>query len=46
MAKELVGIENDGFRAKVIYNDNGLCIYEDLKIGITTIKDLVKPADK
>lgn len=41
MAKELVGIENDGIKAKVIYTDNGNFYSEDLKVGITTLKELM-----
>ena len=41
MAKELVGIENDGIKAKAIYNDNGKFSSEDLKVGITTLDELV-----
>tara|TARA_Y100000004_G_C8802210_1_gene363941 strand:- start:301 stop:444 length:144 start_codon:yes stop_codon:yes gene_type:complete len=41
MAKELVGIENDGIKAKVIYIENDTWFSEDLKVGITTLKDLI-----
>lgn len=41
MAKELVGIENDGLKAKVIYTENGTWYSEDLKVGITMLKDLM-----
>jgi len=41
MAKELVGIENDGIKAKVIYTENGTWFSEDLKVGITTLNDLM-----
>jgi hypothetical protein len=40
--KKLIGIENDGYKARVIYNDNGKFVSEDLKVGITTIDDLVE----
>tara|TARA_B100001250_G_scaffold411852_1_gene441530 strand:+ start:6117 stop:6260 length:144 start_codon:yes stop_codon:yes gene_type:complete len=42
MARKLVGIENDGIKAKVIYNVDGKYKAEDLKVGITTIDELVK----
>ena len=42
MAKKLVGIENDGIKAKAIYNDDGKFSSEDLKVGITTLDELVK----
>ena len=42
MAKELVGIENDGIKARAIYNDDGKYSSEDLKVGITTLDELVK----
>jgi len=41
MAKKLVGIENDGIKAKVIYTENGTWFSEDLKVGITTLNDLM-----
>jgi|TARA_R100001480_G_C4635870_1_gene168625 hypothetical protein len=41
MAKELVGIENDGIKAKVIYTENGTWFSEELKVGMTTLKDLM-----
>ena len=41
MAKQLVGIENDGLKARVIYIENDTWYSEDLKIGITMIKDLL-----
>lgn len=41
MAKELVGIENDGLKAKAIYTDNGTWYSEDLKVGMTMLKDLM-----
>ena len=31
MAKKLVGIENDGIKARAIYNDDGKYSSEDLK---------------
>lgn len=43
MAKTLVGIENDGLKAKAIYNEDGNWSYVDLKVGITRIDELVKP---
>tara|TARA_B100001939_G_C16511492_1_gene433910 strand:+ start:195 stop:335 length:141 start_codon:yes stop_codon:yes gene_type:complete len=42
MAKKLVGIENDGIKARAIYNDDGKFSSEDLKVGITTLDELVK----
>tara|TARA_R100001460_G_scaffold53149_2_gene92100 strand:+ start:2723 stop:2863 length:141 start_codon:yes stop_codon:yes gene_type:complete len=42
MAKKLVGIENDGIKAKAIYNDDGKYSSVDLKVGITTLDELVK----
>ena len=42
MAKKLVGIENDGIKARVIYNDEGIYTSVDLKVGITTLDELVK----
>ena len=42
MAKKLVGIENDGIKARAIYNDDGKYSSEDLKVGITTLDELVK----
>tara|TARA_Y100000004_G_scaffold164729_1_gene195065 strand:+ start:284 stop:424 length:141 start_codon:yes stop_codon:yes gene_type:complete len=42
MAKKLVGIENDGLKARVIYNNDGVYSSEDLKVGITTLDELVK----
>jgi|TARA_R100000458_G_C8121366_1_gene140118 hypothetical protein len=42
MAKKLVGIENDGLKARVIYNNDGVYSTEDLKVGITTLDELVK----
>ena len=42
MAKKLVGIENDGLKARVIYNNDGVYSTEDLKVGITPLADLVK----
>ena len=41
MAKKLVGIENDGIKAKVIYTENSTWFSEDLKVGITTLNDLM-----
>lgn len=41
MARELVGIENDGLKAKVIFTENGTWYSEDLKVGITMLKDLM-----
>ena len=41
MAKKLIGIENDGLKSKVIYTENGTWYSEDLKVGITMIKDLM-----
>ena len=43
MAKEFVGIENDGIKAKVIYTDNGNFFSEDLKVGMTILKELMPP---
>jgi|TARA_Y100000004_G_scaffold182853_1_gene230000 hypothetical protein len=40
--KKLIGIENDGYKTRVIYIDNGNYVSEDLKVGITTIDDLVE----
>lgn len=45
MAKELVGIENDGLKAKVIYIENDTWFSEDLKVGITMLKDLIPDQD-
>ena len=45
MAKELVGIENDGLKAKVIYIENDTWFCEDLKVGITMLKDLIPDLD-
>ena len=42
MAKKLVGIENDGIKARAIYNDDGKFSSEDLKVGITTLDELIK----
>ncbi len=42
MAKKLVCIENDGIKARAIYNDDGKFSSEDLKVGITTLDELVK----
>ena len=42
MARKLVGIENDGIKARAIYNDDGKYSSEDLKVGITTLDELVK----
>lgn len=42
MAKKLVGIENDGIKARIIYNNDGVYSSEDLKVGITTFDELVK----
>tara|TARA_R100000773_G_scaffold43706_1_gene42752 strand:- start:13728 stop:13868 length:141 start_codon:yes stop_codon:yes gene_type:complete len=42
MAKKLVGIENDGIKARIIYNNDGVYSSEDLKVGITTLDELVK----
>jgi streptogramin lyase len=42
MAKTLIGLENDGIKTKIIFNDDqGNWITEDLKVGITRIDDLV-----
>ena len=41
MAKKFFGLENDGIKTKIIYNDDqGNWITEDLKVGITRINDL------
>lgn len=41
MAKTLIGLENDGIKTKIIFNDDqGNWITEDLKVGITRINDL------
>tara|TARA_R100001460_G_scaffold32253_1_gene63311 strand:- start:224 stop:367 length:144 start_codon:yes stop_codon:yes gene_type:complete len=45
MAKKLVGIENDGLKAKVIYIENDTWFSEDLKVGITMLKDLIPEKD-
>ena len=41
MARELVGIENDGLKARAIYIENDTWYSEDLKVGITMLKDLL-----
>lgn len=41
MAKDLVGLENDGLKTKVIFIENDTWYSEDLKVGITLLKDLL-----
>jgi|TARA_R100000426_G_scaffold51759_1_gene37700 hypothetical protein len=42
MSKKIVGLEHDGISTKIIYNDNGTFVAEDLKVGMTTIEELQK----
>lgn len=41
MARELVGLENDGLKTKVIFVENDTWYSEEIKVGITLLKDLL-----
>ena len=46
MARRLVGIENDGYRTQLVYEQDGVLKYEDTPLGFKRIDSLAEQVSK